>query len=146
MGKARRRVPVEEFVRRCKAAGLSVTPQRIAIYDAIAGNPSHPSPEAVYRRIRLTHPTIALATVYKTLDTFSRHGLVALLTPMHETVRYDPLTIQHHHMICVKCKEVVDVVDPALDEIRLPTRVRRSTKVLGYSIHFNVLCPSCRAR
>ena len=124
---------IEHFREKCKALGLNVTPQRLAIYMVLAGDETHPSPDAVFRRVRSSHPTISHATVYKTLDTFERRGIISRLTPLHESVRYDPLTAQHHHIICVRCKKVMN-----------PEQVNRENKLLGYSVHFSVLCSSCK--
>jgi Fur family peroxide stress response transcriptional regulator len=137
---------ISSFVRQCKAVGLNVTPQRLAIYGALVGDETHPSPDAVFRRVRASHPTISHATVYKTLDTFERHGIISRLTPLHETVRYDPMTSQHHHIICVRCKKVVNLSNEELKAIQIPDLVSRQNKLLGYSVHFSVLCASCRER
>jgi Fur family peroxide stress response transcriptional regulator len=137
---------IEHFREKCKALGLNVTPQRLAIYTALAGDETHPSPDAVFRRVRSSHPTISHATVYKTLDTFERHGIISRLTPLHESVRYDPMTSQHHHIICVRCKKVVNLADEDLEAIQIPEQVNREYKVLGYSVHFSVFCASCKER
>jgi len=137
---------IDSFVRQCKAVGLNVTPQRLAIYGALVGDETHPSPDAVFRRVRASHPTISHATVYKTLDTFELHGIISLLTPLHETVRYDPMTSQHHHIICVRCKKVVNLSNEELKAFHIPPQVSRDNTVLGYSVHFSVLCSSCKER
>ncbi len=146
LDKKTREKRINSFVSRCKDAGLNVTPQRLAIYGALVGDETHPSPDAVFRRVRANHATISHATVYKTLDTFERHGIISRLTSLHETVRYDPVTSQHHHVICVRCKKVVNLSDEELKAIRIPARVSRDNKVIGYSVHFSVLCPSCKER
>ncbi len=135
---------LDTFIRQCKSAGLSLTPQRLAIYSTLAGDASHPSPDDVYRRVKLRHPTISPATVHKTLSTFERHGIITQLTHIHESVRYDPVTTRHHHIICVRCKNVMNLPDEEIGEVCLPDRVRRANKVLGYSVHISVLCASCR--
>jgi Fur family peroxide stress response transcriptional regulator len=137
---------IELFREKCKALGLNVTPQRLAIYKALAGDETHPSPDAVFRRVRSSHPTISHATVYKTLDTFERHGIISRLTPLYESVRYDPQTSQHHHIVCVRCKKVMNLADDDLETIQIPAQVHRDNKVLGYSVHFSVLCGSCKER
>jgi Fur family peroxide stress response transcriptional regulator len=146
LDKKRREKKVDSFVRQCKALGLNVTPQRLAIYKALVGDETHPSPDAVFRRVRSSSPTISHATVYKTLDTFERHGIISRLTSLHETIRYDPMTSQHHHIICVRCKKVVNLSDEELKAIQIPTQVSRNNKVIGYSVHFSVLCSSCKER
>jgi Fur family transcriptional regulator, peroxide stress response regulator len=135
---------INSFVSLCKDVGLNVTPQRLAIYGALIGDETHPSPDAVFRRVRESHPTMSHATVYKTLDTFERHGIISRLTTLHETVRYDPITSHHHHIICVRCKKVMNLPYEKLKAIQIPAQVSRDNKVVGYSVHFNVLCSSCK--
>ena len=130
------------FLEKCKAARLNITPQRLAVYRALIGDDTHPSPDAVFHRVRASHPTISHATVYKTLDTLERHGIISRLTSLHETVRHDPITSQHHHIICVQCKNVVNLPDEELKAIQIPAQVRRANKLVGYS----VLCASCKER
>ena len=137
---------ISSFIKQCKAVGLNVTPQRLAIYGALVGDETHPSPDSVFRRVRSSHPTVSHATVYKTLDTFERHGIISRLTSLHETIRYDPMASPHHHIICVRCKKVMNLSNEELKAIQIPAQVSRDNKVLGYSVHFNVICSSCNGR
>ena len=60
----------------CEAKGLRVTPQRIAIYDALRGHHNHPTAEMIYHSLRPTHPSMSLATVYKTMEIFEKLALL----------------------------------------------------------------------
>ncbi|MFC1554072.1 transcriptional repressor [candidate division KSB1 bacterium] len=75
----------------------------MAVYEAIKSDTSHPSPETIYTRVNKKFPTISKATVYKTLDTFEKKGIVSVVSSRYNTFRYDPLTSQHHHIVCRKC-------------------------------------------
>jgi Fur family peroxide stress response transcriptional regulator len=135
---------IQAFIQQCKAARMKVTPQRLLIFRALSRDESHPSPDKLYRRIKRSHPTISHATVYTTLEAFARHGIISRLTPLHETVRFDPTTKPHHHVVCVRCKEVSNLHEPKFDSLTIPERVRRANTVLGHSVFVNVLCPACR--
>ena len=137
---------LEEFIGKCRSAGLNVTPQRLLIYQTLLGDTSHPSPEKIYQTLHAEHPTISLATVYKTLETFEKHGLISMVTTLHNTLRYDPLVKRHHHMVCVKCKKVMDLVDADLDALKIPEAVTRENSLLDFSVHFNVICAECRKK
>jgi Fur family transcriptional regulator, peroxide stress response regulator len=137
---------IQTFVEQCKAAGLKVTPQRLLIYRALVRDESHPSPDRLYRRIKRSHPTISHATVYTTLESLERHGIIARLTPLHETVRFDPLIEPHHHVVCVRCKKVTNLSSADFDTLSIPEHVRRNNTVLGHSVYVNVICPACRKR
>lgn len=134
---------IEKFISRCREEKLSVTPQRLSIYKALVKDVTHPSPESIYRKIKSDHPTISLATVYKTLETLEKHDIISMVTALHNTVRYDPLTRRHHHMICQRCKKVIDLDDPALDNLTIPNAVKEKNRFLDYSVHFNIICSDC---
>jgi Fur family transcriptional regulator, peroxide stress response regulator len=135
---------LQQFVEQCKAAGMKVTPQRLLIFRALMQDESHPSPDKLYRRIKRSHPTLSHATVYTTLETFARHGIIARLTPLHETVRFDPMTHPHHHVVCIRCKKVTNLPEDAIPPIAIPDHVKRANTVLSQSVYINVLCSSCR--
>ena len=63
---------IESFLNRCRAAGLAVTPQRLAIFRRLVATDRHPSAEELHAVVRREMPTLSLATVYKTLDTLAR--------------------------------------------------------------------------
>jgi Fur family peroxide stress response transcriptional regulator len=136
---------ISSFIQKCKDHSLSVTPQRLAIYKSLINDKSHPNPECVYNSIKSDFPTISLATVYKTLETFEKVGIISVVTPLHETVRYDAEMDPHHHVVCVRCKKVIDIMDAELNKIQIPENVLKDNKVLDYSIQFNVICSDCRA-
>ena len=137
---------LDEFIEKCRHAGLSVTPQRLAIYKALLKDSSHPSPEKIYKRIKSDFPTISFATVYKTLETFEKNNIIARVTTLHNTVRYDPFMERHHHVICVKCKKVFDIQDARLDSLPIPTEISKENTLLDFSVHFNVICAECRGK
>jgi Fur family peroxide stress response transcriptional regulator len=51
-------------------AGHRLTPQRLAICRYLATSREHPTPMAIYYRVREQVPSISLATVYNTLALF----------------------------------------------------------------------------
>ena len=59
-----------------KACGLKVTPQRTAIYKALAETTSHPTAETLFQHVSQEYPMISLNTVYYTLSTLKDAGLL----------------------------------------------------------------------
>ena len=66
----------EEFSNKLIEKGLKVTPQRIAILEAIVKLNNHPTAENIIEYIRKKHPNIATATVYKVLDALVSSKLI----------------------------------------------------------------------
>lgn len=143
VGASRRERLVADFPERCRNSGLHLTPQRQAIYEALAASLSHPSAEQLHDELHERFPSLSLATVYKTLESFTRVGLIGMLNVVHERARYDAETERHHHLICERCKGVVDVHDQALDALRAPMARKHGFSVRDHSVHFYGLCAAC---
>lgn len=64
---------MEHLAAMLKSKQLKVTPpQRLAIFNILYNTVEHPSAETLYKALQPTHPTMSLATVYKTLDTLKK--------------------------------------------------------------------------
>ena len=134
---------MEALADACRDAGLSVTPQRLAIYRALLCSQAHPDAEAVFEAVRATIPNLSLATVYKNLETLQQLGVVRELTPLHEAVRFDANLDHHHHLVCTACKAVVDLYDPELDALKLPAERAQGFAVSHLRVQVEGLCPAC---
>ncbi len=105
---------MDDMSRRCREAGMNVTPQRMAVYRALLESVEHPSPEVLYRAVQPTMPSMSLATVYKSLEALERLGLVHEVPVVSDTRRYDANTSDHHHLVCTTCGKVADFYDQDL--------------------------------
>jgi Fur family peroxide stress response transcriptional regulator len=125
-----------------RGLGFKLTPQRIAILDFLTGNLSHPSADDVYRAVRRRFPTMSFATVYNTLETLKGRGLVQELTGDPVKKRFDPNPRPHHHLICTRCRRIVDVHVA----YRLPVadHDRAGFDITGNHIEFLGICPACK--
>lgn len=92
-----------------RAAGLKLTPQRMAIVRELAFDPTHPTAQELFERLRRTLPTMSFATVYNTLDTLASAGLCAALSLSPGPARFDANMEPHHHAVCDRCGLVRDV-------------------------------------
>lgn len=123
--------------------GLKLTPQRLAIFEYLKDNKEHPSAEDIYREVKKKFPTMSFATVYNTLNRLLKKAKVHELTIDSERKRYDPDTAHHHHIICIKCKKIVDArVDYT---ISVPDEQRRGFDVIDNHIEFYGICPDCKS-
>jgi Fur family peroxide stress response transcriptional regulator len=129
----------------CTKSGLAVTHQRQVVFDSLAAMPEHhhPSPEEVYEKVRKVIPSISQATVYKTLHTFVKHGILRELSPHHGTLRVDLNTHAHHHLICTRCKSVMDIEDADLEPVKLRRRLPRGFQVERVAVEIQGLCDEC---
>lgn len=120
------------------------TPQRLAIMDFLSRCRSHPSAEEVYAAVKKQFPTISLATVYNTLEALRERGEIVELGFDPEKKRFDSVSESHHHLICVRCRKIVDI--PEKFRPVLTDEERKGYQVIRSQIEFYGLCPQCRSR
>lgn len=136
---------VNEFIDRSKGLGIKVTPQRIAIYKELASTDQHPSTETIYKKIKDYYPNISLTTVYRTLETFEKLGLISVVNVLYNAARYDANLDPHHHIVCTGCKKVEDVYDESLNNLDISNKTLGDYKVQGYSLLLSGVCATCRS-
>ena len=96
--------------------GLKITPQRMSILEAIYSI-NHPTADDIIKYIRQKYSNIATGTVYKVLDTFVQKGLIKKITTDKDIIRYDGLTIHHHHLYGSESDIIKDYIDEELDKM-----------------------------
>jgi Fur family peroxide stress response transcriptional regulator len=134
------------FRRHCRERGLALTPQRLAIYQALAGDDSHPSAEEVFRRVKPTVLSLSLGTVYRTLELFEAHGLVSRVQASGNQARFDANQDPHSHLVCVRCHQVIDVPDPRPPRRPAQQRLPEGFRILAPRVQFLGICQDCQAQ
>jgi Fur family peroxide stress response transcriptional regulator len=129
-----------------REAGLRVTPQRLAIARAVLRR-EHPTAAEVFEGVRKQFPTMGLATVYATLNTMTRCGL---LRPMAfaDAVRFDTNVTPHANLICVNCGSITDFdgCDDVLSLLRERTAEKTGFAFGGDRLDLHGVCAACSAR
>jgi Fe2+ or Zn2+ uptake regulation protein len=105
----------ESFVARCRERGVRVTTQRVAVYRALAEDLTHPTADAVHRRLRAVMPSLSPATVYRILESLVREGLLRRVSTTEGVGRFDANLVPHQHVVCRVCGRMTDVLAPAVD-------------------------------
>lgn len=100
-----------------RAAGLRLTPQRVAIVRELAVDETHPTAQELFHRLRATMPMVSFATVYNTLDALKRTNLCRGLALSPGSGRFDPNLSPHDHLVCDGCGLVRDLKP----SVRVPT-------------------------
>jgi Fe2+ or Zn2+ uptake regulation protein len=147
MGRATPSKRAERMLAGVRAAGLKLTPQRMAIVRELAEDETHPTAQEIFERLRPSLPTMSFATVYNTLDALSTAGLCAAMSLSPGSGRFDPNMSPHHHVVCDGCGAVRDVpgsaesqVASGSDEVR---EVSPGFQVRAVERIFRGLCAAC---
>ena len=133
---------VEELIRRCRDAGMNVTPQRMAVYRVLLESDDHPSPELLFQRVRKGMPSLSLATIYKALDALEGLGLVEQVATASDSKRFDANGEHHHHLVCTRCQKVVDLYDERFDSLTAPRHLAGFV-VQTLTVQVKGLCAAC---
>lgn len=105
-----------EFIRQKLAEkGMKITPQRMAVLEAIYHLNNHPTADNVIEFIRKTHPNVAVGTVYKVLETLVQNGIIKKVNTDKDYMRYDGIVENHHHLYGTDNNIIEDYRDPDLD-------------------------------
>jgi Fur family peroxide stress response transcriptional regulator len=134
---------MQSFRELCEEYGLAVTHQRQVIFETLTGMHGHPSPEAVYEVVKEQIPSISLATVYKNLKTFEEHGLIHEVSPHHGSARFETNAAPHHHLVCLRCKTILDVPASDVGPVRLKKRAPGGFRIQRYNVEMLGVCGAC---
>lgn len=135
---------IDWFAKHCRAMGLKVTPQRIAVYRQLLKTDDHPSAEQLHNKVKKTFPSISLDTVNRTLHTLSEIGAAFVVEGSGDAKRYDSGMNEHQHFRCVKCKRIIDFHHKPFDDIKLPAHIDRKFKVLRKTVYVEGICDLCK--
>ncbi|MGE5248451.1 MAG: Fur family transcriptional regulator [Verrucomicrobiota bacterium] len=126
--------------------GARVTPQRVAILRAVERSGSHPDADAVYRRVSIEHPHISRDTVYRTLSMMEEKKIIGSVLSVGNSKRYDPNVTTHHHLVCIRCKRILDFSSEAFDRLDPPAHTVSGFQVLRTTVQVEGVCGNCLGR
>ncbi|ACN13258.1 FurA [Desulforapulum autotrophicum HRM2] len=137
----------ETIIQKLRDNGHKITPQRIAIVKIIAKSIGHPSVEDIYHQIKIDFPTMSLATVYRNIVLIKSLGEVLELGFPDGSNRYDGnKPYPHPHVICIKCKKIVDPDLDSLDNMTKEVEEETNFKILNHRLDFFGICSNCLAK
>jgi len=131
------------FEQACRSAGLKLTHQRREIFRELARAKDHPSAETLYKRLLKRLPTISLDTVYRTLGSLEKQGVIRRVDTRESQARFEAETLQHHHLICTRCGEIVDFQWESFDRSELPPELQGWGQLNYRSISLHGICSKC---
>ena len=100
--------------------GYKVTPQRLAVYEALAEQPWHPNAEMLYSKLQPKYPAMSFATVYKTVEILRDIKAIQILK--NNNVYYDDNPYLKYLM-------EQDVVDELLIKVGAPTFAAKNVDI-----------------
>lgn len=108
---------VEEAIQLIKESGLKATHQRMVIFRSLAASTAHPTVDWIFEKVKESYPSISLATVYKTMETFVEAGLVKRVKCEDGKPRFDANLEPHNHLYCESTGKIFDFKDAGLQSV-----------------------------
>lgn len=133
---------VDRFVAACRASGMHVTPQRIAVYRHLVTSAQHPTAEQLYAALQADFPTMSRATVYKALSLLCGLGFASEVGLAGGPGRFEADLAPHHHLVCTRCQCIVDVPASEVEVGRPPPRP--DFQIRTARVRFDGLCGACQ--
>ena len=126
--------------------GYKATTQRIAICRFVLHSREHPSAQRIYDEVKKVHPTVSLATVYKTLQILREQDLIQELDLPESKARFDSFMGPHINIVCLQCGNIQDFSDNIAREMVERVTTKADFTRTGQRIDIYGICKTCRSR
>ncbi len=137
--------PMDNNRQALSVPGLRITSQRALILDVIRHGEGHMDADEVYRQARERQPRLSLSTVYRTLQTLKKLGLVEEVHFDEEHHHYEiKPAVEHHHLVCLGCGRVVEFKYPLARLIKRNVTEAKDFEIIGSEVRMTGYCPACR--
>ena len=136
-----------------------ITTQRKIIIKAILAMSGHFSAEEVTSEIYRIYPEldgISKATVYATLDTLVKNGILTNIQGKtfkneenggyYARNYYDRRLDPHINMVCVSCGKIEDLDEISLDHMLKEINVNSSWELIQETISLHGICKDCKSK
>jgi Fur family transcriptional regulator, ferric uptake regulator len=129
-------------------AGYSRGGAREAVIAFLSGKDCATSAQDIHAALRGGGPGVAMASVYRALETLRSLHLVQRLEIGQGEALYEPLRPggeHHHHVVCESCDRILPFEDPAVERAISHLSRRVDFEVAGHDVVLRGRCPQCRA-
>lgn len=133
---------VQTVISRLSEKDIRLTPQRISVYSFLLENMTHPTVDAVFIALKEGNPSLSKTTIYNTVETLTKAGLIRTVKMGEGEVRLDGCMEKHGHFFCRNCHEIFDI---SLDGCHAPeSLLERGFEMEEFDVRATGLCGLCR--
>jgi Fur family ferric uptake transcriptional regulator len=132
---------------RLAAQGHRLTLQRMIVASALARMRHTVSAQELYESLRVEHPLLGRATVFRTLDFLVENGLAQRFEAEgHVHVYTSCADNHHHHLFCRICGSTTEIDDTAVNQLIDAVRGGYGFALDHAALDFYGTCAACAAR
>lgn len=125
--------------------GLRATPPRLKVLQRLRSGPRrHWTADALHRELLAGGDDIGLATVYRVLGQLDQAGVVRRSVFDGQPAVFEIDDRPHHdHLICVRCGQVAEFVDPVIEGHQHAVARARGFELVEHRLALFGLCREC---
>lgn len=114
--------------------------QRVKVLEYMYLNAGHPTVDEIYRALSASIPSLSKVTIYNTLHTFVKTGLLREVHIDGTEKRYDLNLDNHGHFQCEACGSIYNF---QVNIEQYPVQGLDEFKIKEKNVYFKGLCPNC---
>ncbi|WP_368904490.1 Fur family transcriptional regulator [Taklimakanibacter lacteus] len=119
----------------CREQGLRLTGPRRVIMQVLSDMTDHPDVEELHRRVTAIDPSIAIATVYRTVNLLKQKGILERHTFADGRSRYETAGGKHHdHLIDVETGDVIEFASPEIERLQEEIARRHGFRIVSHRL------------
>lgn len=131
---------------RCLDYGLHISRQRRIILHVLDEAEDHPSVEEIHKRAARHDSRLSIATVYRTINILAEWGLLSRIELGDGKGRYEEASDRRHeHLIDVHAGKVVELIDPAIQNLLHAVAQRCGYRLINYRLELFGEAHECMA-
>lgn len=130
-----------------KKENLKQTIQREAILDTMYAKQGHHTPEEICNMVNLQTKTIGIATVYRALGFFEKHGITRSLQVSSDGKKYELCLEKHHdHLMCTSCGKIVEFCDDTIEKAQKRIALEKGFVLKDHEMKLYGICKECQIK
>ncbi len=123
----------------CRALGLRVTAPRRIILQVLAKATDHPDTVELHRRVMQVDPSVALATVYRTVKLLEDKKIIERHTFGDGRARYESAEHAHHdHLIDVETGDIIEFRSDEIERLQEEIARKHGYKIVSHKLEIFV--------
>jgi len=136
------------FENRLKDNSLKLTGPRQMILNVLADHRTrHLTADEIHRLLLEKDEKAGIATVYRTLSLLEKLEFVNGIYLDDGCIRYQLMDSsekhEHHHLICEKCGQIIDMPDDLLDQLEKQVKEKYGFQVRNHKVKLYGICCEC---
>ena len=126
--------------------GFKLTPQRMAIIDAIHDAHTHLTAEEIIDYVQNRVPAINRSTIYRTLELLEELGCVFKSEIGGRFIYHHAEEGHHHHLLCRSCGRMIDCEEGIFSPMQKSLEERYGFQADFKHVVVSGLCQECREK